>query len=403
MSAFLSILKNDAKIIIRDVKALLLLLVMPVLVIGIFAKALGPMLERTAFIEPFSIAVVDKEDSVWTGILIAQLRNLDILDNIYRTDEDEARELIEKNEIAAAIVIPENITDSVERWEPEEGKVIGNSLLHLQSQLVKNVAVVGSTSVSSGLAALNAINDYEYWAGFDPSQIYQDIIDANEEFINTVLTRKEIFRETKQGRYSVSPVEHYAASLLAVFIMFSSVPCIKMLAQERTLGISARLSAAPAGGWQSISSKLILSVGISTAQFLLIGFFLKLSSKSFGRISAGPFIPVFLCTTIAAAAFSVLIASLASSASATDLIANLSILLMAIAGGSVYPLTSLPDLCKDLSVLTINRWSAEGFLAALTGANTGGISESCLALILLALFYFTGALLVHRLKRGRAA
>ena len=119
MSAFLSILKNDARIIIRDVKALLLLLVTPVLVIGIFAKALGPMLERTAFIEPFSIAVVDKEDSVWTGILIAQLRNLDILDNIYRTDEDEARELIEKNEIAAAIVIPENITDSVERWEPK--------------------------------------------------------------------------------------------------------------------------------------------------------------------------------------------------------------------------------------------------------------------------------------------
>lgn len=403
MSAFLSILKNDAKIIIRDVKALLLLLVMPVLVIGIFAKALGPMLERTAFVEPFSIAVVDKEDSVWTGVLIAQLRNLDILDNIYRTDEDEARELIEKNEIAAAIVIPENITDSVERWEPEQGRVIGNSLLHLQSQLVINVAVVGSTSVSSGLAALNAINDYEYWAGFDPGQVYQDIIQANEEFINTVLTRKEIFRETKQGRYSVSPVEYYAASLLVVFIMFSSVPCIKMLAQERTLGISARLNAAPAGGWQSISSKLILSVGISTAQFLLIGFFLKLSSKSFGRISAGPFIPVFLCTTIAAAAFSVLIASLASSAATTDLIANLSILLMAIAGGSVYPLTSLPDLCKDLSVLTINRWSAQGFLVALNDENTGGIPESCLALILLALFYFIGALLVHRLRRRRAA
>ena len=70
--------------------------------------------------------------------------------------------------------------------------------------------MVGSTSVSSGLAALNAINDYEYWAGFDPSQIYQDIIDANEEFINTVLTRKEIFRETKQGdtalaRLSIMP------------------------------------------------------------------------------------------------------------------------------------------------------------------------------------------------------
>ena len=197
MSAFLSILKNDTKIILRDVKALLLLLIMPVLVISVFAVALGPMLEKTSFIEPFSIAVVDQEDSVWTGMLIAQLRNLDMLDNIYRANEDEAKRLIENNEAAAAIVIPENITDSVERWEPEQGKVIGNSQLHLQTQIVKNVAVVGSTSVSAGLAALYAINDYEYRAGVDPEQVYQDIVKANEDFINVVLARKEIFRETR--------------------------------------------------------------------------------------------------------------------------------------------------------------------------------------------------------------
>lgn len=403
MSAFLSILKNDLRIILRDVKALLLLLVMPVLVIGLFAKALGPLLEKTAFVEPFSIAVVDKENSVWTGILVTQLKNLDILKNIHRTSEDEARELIKKNEIAAAIVIPENITESVDRWEPEQGKVMGSSLLHLQSQLIKNVAVVGSTSVSAGLAALNAIYDYEVQAGFDPHQVYQDINQANEAFINTVLTRKEIYRETKQEKYGVSAVEHYAASLLAVFIMFSSIPCIKLLAQERKLGISSRINAAPAHGWHSISSKLILSVGISAAQFLLIGIFLKLSAKGISGFSIGPFIPVFLCTTIAAAAFSLLIASFSATAASTDLIANLSILLMAIAGGSVYPLASLPDLCKKLSVFTINRWSAQGFLAALTGENTGRLPESCRALLMLAVIYFAASLLVYRMKRRRPA
>jgi len=403
MGAFLSILKSDAKIILRDVKALLLLLVMPVLVIGIFATALGPMLEKNAFIEPFSIAVVDRENSVWTGILVSQLRNLDILDNIYRTDEDGARKLIEENKIAAAIVIPENITDSIERWEPAQGKVIGSSMLYLQTQIVKNIADVGSTSVSAGLAELYAINDYENWAGIDPRQVYQDITEANDEFINIVLTRKEIFRETWQRRQDLSAAEHYAASLLAVFIMFSSVPCIKMIAQERKLGIAARFGAAPAGWWQSIASKLLLSVCISTAQFLMIGVFLKLSSKSFGRIQAGPFIPVFFCTTIAAAAFSLLVASIASSAASTDLVANLSILLMAIAGGSVYPLSSLPDICKDLSVLTINRWSAGGFLSVLAGENAGKIMENCLALLLLAALYFAAALLVQKLKRRRPA
>jgi len=403
MKAFLSILRNDVRIVLRDVKALLLLLIMPVLVISIFAKALGPLLEKSVFVEPFSIAVVDKESSVWTGILANQLNKLEILDNIYKTDEDEAREMIKRNEVAAAIVIPENITASVDRWEPEQGKVIGNSLLHLESQLIKNIAVVGSTSVSAGLAELYTIRDYEKKADIDPDQVYQDLVSANEEFINVVLARKEVFTETRQDQFEVSAVEHYAASLLAVFIMFASIPCIKLLAQERSLGISTRFIAAPTGGWQSISAKLLLSVGISMAQFLVVCLFLKSAAKGVGRLQIAPFIPVFLCTTVAAAAFSMLIASFATSPASTDLIANLSILLMAVIGGSVYPLPSLPALCRMLSALTINRWSAEGFLAALAGGDAGGISGSCKALLLLAALYFAGAIMVYRLKRRRLA
>jgi ABC-2 type transporter. len=402
MGAFLSILKNDAKIIIRDVKALLLLMVLPVLVIALFARALGPMLEKKAFVEPFSIAVVDKENSVWTGMLITQLRNLDILENIYRTDEDNARKMIEENKIAAAIVIPENITESVDRWKPEEGKVIGNGLLHFQTGLVKNIAEVGSTAISAGLAELYAIDDYERAAGIDSKTIYKDINDANEEFINAVLARKEIFRETRQGKYGLSPAEYYAASLIAVFIMFSSVPCMKMLAQERTLGISSRFDAAPSGGWQSIASKLVISVIISTAQFVLVGIFLRLASKSLGG-KAGPFIPVFLCTTVAASAFSLFIASISKSAAATDLVANLSILFMAIAGGSVYPLSSLPEICRKLSVAAVNRWASEGFLAVMSGDDAGKIKECCLALLVLAVIYFAAAVIAYRIRRRRPA
>ena len=205
-------------------------------------------------------------------------------------------------------------------------------------------------------------------------------------------------QETRH-RAGVSPAEYYAASLLSVFIMFSSVPCIKCLPRKAGHIGAFRLALR---GWQSIISKLVLVV-ISAAQFILIGLFLRLSSKSFGRIPAGPFILVFLFTTIAAAAFSLLIAAIATSAVSTDLIANLSILLMAIVGGSVYPLTSLPGLCKDLSALTINRWSTEGFLAVLTGDTAGMIPVYCFSLLYLAVLYLAAALLVQRLGRRRPA
>lgn len=403
MGVFLSIFKNDLRIVLRDVKALLLLLIMPVIVIMIMARALTPLLEKTVFIEPFDVAVVDEEQSMWTGLLAAQLKNLGIINDIRWTDEKEARELIAKNEIAAAIVIPPNLSDSIDHWEPVQGKVIGNSSLYLESRLIKNIAVVGSTSVSAGLAALNAIYDYEYKAGFDSGFMANDINQANESFIEEILARKDVFLESTTQKPEINPLEFYAASLIAVFVMFSSIPCIKLIAEERKLGILSRIRAAPAHDWQTIGSKLILSVLISVVQFSVIAVFLSVYAGSFHNMPLIPLIGVLICTIIAAAAFSLLVASIATSAAATDLIANLSILLMAIAGGSIYPLSSLPDLCKSLSVIAINRWSAEGFMTAMSGGGAEVVSNSCFMLLLLAVGYGVAALLVFKLRRRRAA
>lgn len=403
MGAFFSIFKNDLRIVLRDIKALLLLLIMPVIVIVILAKALTPLLEKSVFVEPFDVAVVDEEQSMWTGLLAAQLKNLGIINDIKWTDEKEARELIAQNKIAAAIVIPANLSDSINHWEPEQGKVIGNSSLYLESSLIKNIAVVGSSSVSAGLAALNAIYDYEYKAGFDAKYMEYDVNQANEAFIEEILARKDIFLESTQQKQEMNPLEFYAASLIAVFVMFSSIPCVKLIAEERKLGILSRIRAAPAHGWQTIGSKLILSVMISIVQFSVIAIFLSISAGSFKNMPFMPLAAVLLCTIVAAAAFSLLVASLTTSAAATDLIANLSILMMAIAGGSIYPLSALPDLCRSLSVIAINRWSAEGFMTAISGGGPGAVSNSCFMLLLLAAGYGAAALFLFGFRRRRAA
>jgi ABC-type multidrug transport system permease subunit len=57
---------------------------------------------------------------------------------------------------------------------------------------------------------------------------------------------------------------------MVIFLMFSGMPGMKMLVQERTLGISRRLSAAPVKSWQVILSKLIVSLILSALQFTLI-------------------------------------------------------------------------------------------------------------------------------------
>lgn len=401
MTCLMTLLKNDVKMMLKDYKALVIILLMPLAVIWIFAQALWPLLENNAFVEPFTIVVVDEEQSAWTGLLAAQLKNLDIVEQVVFTDEKEARELIRTQKAAAAIVLPEGLVNSVDYWEPLSGKVIGSNLSYLQSQLVKNIAVVGSTAVSAGLASLHVIYDLEAEKGYSDETLHEEINRANEAYIRLILNRKAIISEKKLQKPDVNPVIYYALSLLAIFTLFSSIPCMKLLTEERRLGILSRLNASPAKSWETVLSKLLVSFIISAVQFSIIAFFIALAGGRAVTSSLISMVPVFAATTLAAGSFSLLIASLAASGSAADLIANLSILLMAVIGGSLYPLPSLPEFCRPFSILTINRWAAEGFLNALYGDGYSETLRSCMALILLAGLFLSMASVILKIKRRR--
>ncbi len=400
MSGFATLFKNDLKIILKDYKALLIILIMPLVVIQLFAQALSPILENNAFVEPFKVVLVNEEESSWTGLLAAQLKNLDIIEQVRFTDEEQARELIKNHEAAAAIILPKGLVDSINYMEPLAGKVLGSNLLYFQSNLVKNIAFVGSTAVSAGLASLHAINDLQAAQGYSDEERYVEINKANEVYIGLVLNRKAFIAEEKLEKPDVNPVIYYALSLLAVFTLFSSIPCMKLLTEERRMGILSRLNAAPTKGWETVLSKLMVSFIISTTQFSIIAVFVSIVGGRTVTASLGAMIPVFMATSLAAGAFSLLIASIASSGSAADLIANLAILLMAVIGGSLYPLSKLPEACRPLSMLTINRWATEGFLHALYGDFSDAL-KSCLPLILLTGLFFAAAQVILRIKRRR--
>ncbi len=401
MSSFMTLLRNDLKLMLKDYKTLIIILIMPLVVIWIFAQALSPLLEKSTFVEPFKIIIVDEEQSAWTGLLAAQLKNLEIVEQVLFADEKEARELIEKHEAAAAIVLPEGLISSVDYWEPLAAKVIGSNLLYLQSNLVKNIAFVGSTAVSAGLASLNVIYNLEADGGYSDEALYEEVKKANETYIRLILNRKAIISEEKLQTPDVNPVIYYALSLLAIFTLFSSIPCMKLLTEERRLGILSRLNATPTKSWETVVSKLLVSFMISAVQFSIIAIFMAIAGGRTVTSQLLSMIPVFVATTLAAGAFSLLIASLASSGSAADLIANLSILLMAIIGGSLYPLPSLPEACRPFSVLTINRWAAEGFLSALYGDHYSDTLRSCMALILLTGLFLAAASIILKIKRRR--
>jgi len=73
---------------------------------------------------------------------------------------------------------------------------------------------------------------------------------------------------------------------------------------------------------------------------------------------------------------------------------------MAAIGGSIYPLTSLPDGIKSLSYLTINRWAVDGFLQIFSGQISASYYHDIVILMLMGAVYIFVSIVLLKLQKG---
>lgn len=368
MTIFLTLLKNDLKLCIRDLKALLILMVSPFLFIGFFTYALSPYLNKSSFLEPFSIAVVDNENTAQTRIVVRQLDEISIFDEVLNVNEEYARELIGRNEIAAAIVIPPGFSESIVVGENKPVTVIGNKSMPLQSFVVKNLIQSAANLVSAGQSAINTIYHYNQMAGLKGEELEKQFNESTMKIVLEALGRDKMFSDIEiLPHLNLTPMEYFTAALIVVFLMFAGMPAMKMLVTERCYGLTKRLNATAVRTWHIVLSKFLVSLFLSIIQFSII---IALTSAVFKNYWGAPAKNIFMlfgAVIFAVSAWSIFVSSLSKTPAASDAVGYLGILLMSVIGGSIYPLSSMPKIIRNLSKLTINRWAMEGFMALFSG------------------------------------
>lgn len=368
MGGFWALFKNDIKLFLKDWKACLLLLAAPFLFICFFTYALSPYLNQSDFIEPFSIALVDQEDTVQTRMLARQLDELTIFKEALRVDEDAARKLLSENKVAAVVMIPPDFSGSIAVGENKPVTVIGNTSMPLQSFVVKNLIQSAANLVSAAQSAINTIYEYNQEAGVKGSQLDKQFSDSTMKFFLEALSRNEIFTEVEaDSPFDLTPVEYFTAALMVIFVMFAGMPGMKMLVSERSTGITRRLMASPVKTWQIVLSKLLVSFLLAVAQFSVIIVLTSLFFKAYWGAPPGSILLLFGALIFAVSAWSVFISTLAVTPASADIMGNLGILLMAVIGGSIYPLSSMPEVVRQASRFTINRWAMDGFMVLFSG------------------------------------
>ncbi|MGB3991067.1 MAG: ABC transporter permease [Acetivibrionales bacterium] len=402
MVSFAALLKNDIRLILRDWKACVLLLAAPLLFISFFTYALSQYLEKSSFIEPFPIALVDKENTTQTRMLIHQIEDIGIFSHVIVMDEEDALRYLADKEVGGVIIIPEDFTNSVAIGENRPVTVVGNGVMPLQAYIVKNTAQSAANLVTAAQGAINTIWHYDNEAGLSDSELDARFNEAVMDYMLTALARTAVFESVEaENGSSVTPAEYFTAALIVVFMMFAGMPGMKMLVSERAGGITARLAATPVRMWKVVLSKLLVSIMLLVIQF---GVIILMTSRLFNNYWGAPVRDVLIlfgAIILAVSAWSVFTASISPTPASADIIGNLGILLMAVLGGSIYPLTSMPESIRRISVLTINRWAMEGFMVLFSGSSVTDTGTHAMVLALMALILFAVSAFMIRFARRR--
>lgn len=367
----LGIVKNDLKVFFGDWKAAALLIGLPFVFICLFLAALSPFLNHNRFVEQFGAAIVDKENSVESRMLISQFVNSEATAKLMKVsvmDEASAMKELDENKLAAVVIIPEGFTYSVSIGENKPFIVIGNKSKPLLSAQVRNYMQGAANLVSA--AQSGVMTAFRYYEKIRSSDEFYDkkYADSIVYFSLKAMGRYNVFSERQISDIpDVTPAEYFTACLLAVFLMFAGLPGMKSLVNEKSLGITGRLTVSPVRGWQIITAKFITAFLLGIAQLLLI---IILTSVIFKAYWGGPvwqILLMFAAVIFSSAAWAVFVAAIAPTPASADIIGNLGILIMAVVGGSIYPLTSMPDIVKRLSDFTVNKWAVQGFLVVFSG------------------------------------
>ena len=178
----------------------------------------------------FSVAFADEEDSAYTRMIMETVLESAPIKSSFQTiavDRETAMKMLENNEVAAVINIPEGFTRSMRSGEFKEIKVILNPKQPLYAELVKGGMESGGYLMSAVQNALYTV--YAYISKLPISEEQIDKIFNREMFsmISYAINIDTIYeRELKTPWQDMEVFDFYSISIILFFMTLYSAGMI---------------------------------------------------------------------------------------------------------------------------------------------------------------------------------
>ncbi len=401
---------KDLKLIFRDRAALVFMLLAPFLLTIGMGFVTGRFSGSSSGLSDIPVVIVNL-DNEQLGNALADVFSseelADLMEPTASSDMEAARRLIDEDEAAAAVIIPEGFTRSI---IPAEGTSFGESFVQpepvkievytnpsrpLSAGVVKAIVDEFVSRVEEGrIAGMTSISGLIQSGLLDPQNAESEaraLFQNGNQIENTAIT----LRTNREGAEAIEfdILAYMAPGMALLFLMYTVSYGGRSLLAERSQGTLPRLLVSPTSAAQVLGGKVL---GIFLTGVAQVGILILASTLFFG-VEWGDTLGVIiliLAAVFGATGWGMLITAFARTQAQVGSLGSALMLIFGILGGSFINLEQMPSMMRTLSRITPNAWGLDGFSTLALGGTLPNLVEPITALLLMGTVLFGIAVVV---------
>ncbi len=395
---------KDLRIAFRDRAALILMLAAPfVLTLGL-GLVTGRFSGTAGGLADIPVVIVNLDNEQLGNALVDVFNSDDLADLMEpsaSSDPEAARRLIDEDEAAAAIIIPEGFTRSTLPQsedlanpdavapEPVQIEVYANPSRPTSAGIIQAIVDEFISRVEEGrMSSLTSVLQMLNSGRITPQQAGTAMSEQMESSPTADSLAITIHSETAANETLEFDILAYIAPGMALmFLMYTVSYGGRSILAEKTQGTLPRLLVSPTSATQILGGKIFGIFLTGAAQMLiLIGATSLLFQVKWGD-SVG-LIVLVLAAVVGATGWGMLITALARTPAQVGSVGTAVMLIFGILGGSFINIDQMPPMVQSVSRITPNAWALDGFTTLGLGGNLGDIGTPIMALLLMGTMLF---------------
>lgn len=396
----LALAGKDLKQLFQNKQTTIFLLFMPVLFTLMFGFMFGGFSTGTEEDLRMPVGVVDLDQTALSETLVELVDASAVIRPVIdeEVDEQELRDLVEKGDLAGAVIIPSGFETRLTDQElPTMVLVVEENALSANITVENAVMTAYNRLYSAALAAGFSQEAYLENGSFVSAAEQQDYFAAAIEMALEAWQSPPVQAKSTQAHtestdenpFGENAFSHSSPAMMAQFALAGLIGAAELLVSERRFRTMSRMLTTRISRAEMLLGHYLAIFTMIFLQLFVLAVFgqLFLKLNYFGHPLA--VLAIITATAMVAGAVGLLIGALAKTSEQAIIFALVPMFLFSGLGGAWMPLEFTNATVQAISKFTPVAWAMQGFKdILLRGAQLGDITQPLLALVAFTVMFF---------------